>query len=204
MPDWSRRRALHALGATAAAALAGCNAQTSDSGAFDEPPGRQRGEPVTDYELRKVRAFDLEPLFWRGERGTENEPRPAGHLFVGSEGDLEDLMFADADPAAALASFVRGTDFESESVLVHERPVRECYDIRLRGVWREEDGVQTSFCSTLRPADVACSRDAQQTVALAIRLPFPGDGLSSQGSQWSSDCDRQPAPVTADEGGDDA
>lgn len=201
MPDWSRRRALHALGATAAAALAGCNGR-DDSGGFDEPPGRQPGEPVTDYELRKVHTSGTDPLFWEGERSADGERRASGYVHVGSEDDLDDVTFADSDPAAELAAFVRETGFGDESVLVQARPVRECYDLRLRGVWREEDGLQMAFCSSLRSADAACDRDAERTVGVAVRLPFPDEGFNSYGSQWSSDCDRGPAPVTADSGGD--
>jgi len=206
MPDWSRRRALHALGATAAAALAGCSSESSE---FDESPSRQRGDPVTDYDLRKVRARQPEELFWQGERSTEREDdrpgdhtyRPGGHTYVGSADDLADVTFADSGAAAELASFTRGTDFESSSVILQARTVRECYAVRLRGVWREDDGLDTWFCSNLQPADVDCSADARETVGVGIRLPFPDDGFSSFGLRWSRSCDPRPEPVTADGGG---
>lgn len=199
MPDWSRRRALQALGTTAAVALAGCSGE--ESSGFEEPSTRRRGEPVTEYELHTVRQSSVSPLFWEGERSTETERRPGGHLYVSDEDDLDDVTFADSDTAAELAAFVRETDYDSESVLVQSRTIRQCYDLRLRGVWREDDGLQTSFCSSLRPADAACSRDTEETVGVGIRLPFSGEDFSSYGSRWSSDCNELPAPVTADDSG---
>ncbi|MUV61064.1 hypothetical protein, partial [Halobacterium sp. CBA1126] len=154
MPDWSRRRALHALGTAAAAALAGCSGE-EESG-FEEPPGDRRGDPVTDYEVHRVREPPAGPLFWRGERSRN---RAGGHLHVAEPADLEDVTFADRETAAELAAFVRETDLETESVVVQSRAVRECYELRLSGVWRDGDDFETSFCSELRPADVACGRD---------------------------------------------
>jgi len=202
MPDWSRRRALHALGTATAVSLAGCIGD-SDSDGFEEPPGRRRGERVTDYDLGTVRAAGADPLFWEGERATDDEPRPGGYTYVASEDDLAAVSFADGDAAAELAAFVRATDFGSESVLVLARPVRECYDLHVRGVWREDGGFETSFCSRLRAADAACSRDAEQTVGVAFRFPFVEDDVTSMGSRWSSSCDGRPEPVTAN-GGDDS
>ncbi|MCD2203503.1 hypothetical protein [Halobacterium sp. KA-6] len=197
MPTWSRRRALQALGTAAAATLAGCSGE--ESSGFEEPATRRRGEPVTDYSLHTVRQSSVEPLFWRGERSTRTERRPGGHIYVSDEDDLDDVSFADSDTAAELRAFVQETDYDSESVLVQSRAIQQCYDLRLRGVWREDDGLQTSFCSSLRPADAACSRDAEETVGVGIRLPFSGEDFSSFGSRWSKSCDERPAPVTADD-----
>lgn len=199
MPDWSRRRALQALGTTAAVALAGCSGE--ESGGFEESSARRCGDPVTEYELQTVRQSTVEPLFWRGERSTEGERRPGGNLYVSAADDLDDVTFADSDTAAELAAFVRGTDFDSESVFVQTRAIQQCYDLRLRGVWREDDGIQTSFCSSLRPADAACSRDEEETVGVGIRLPFTGEDFSSFGSRWSSNCNGPPVPVTAEDSG---
>ncbi|CQH57287.1 uncharacterized protein HHUB_2509 [Halobacterium hubeiense] len=202
MPDWSRRRALHALGTATAVALAGCS--SSDDDGFEEPPGGGRGDRVTDYELRTVRASAAEPVFWKGERPADGEPSVGGHAYVATEDDLADVSFGDGGPAEELEAFVRATDYGSESALLQQRPVRECYDLRFRGVWREDDGFQTSFCSYLRPADVACSSGDRQTVAVAIRFPFVEDDVTSMGSSWSSSCDRRPDPVVADSGGDES
>lgn len=159
---------------------------------------------MTEYEVRTVRESAAEPLFWRRER-TEGEDRVGGGAFLSSTEDVEELAFAgDSDAAGELASFVRETDYESASVLLNSRGVRECYELQLRGVWREEDGVQASFCERLRPADAACDADSEVAVGVAIRLPFAGDDFSGHGSRWSSTCESPPSPVVPDvsSGGD--
>ncbi|MCG1003333.1 MULTISPECIES: hypothetical protein [Halobacterium] len=198
MPDWSRRRALHALGTATAVALAGCS---SSDGEFEEPADSRRGDRVTDYELLTVRTSGDDALFWEGERPTSDNRQPGGYTYINTESALNDVTFVDSEPAGKLAAFVRETDYDSESILVQSRPVKECYDLHLRGVWREDDGFQTAFCSRLRSADVACSKGDKQTVGMAIRLPFAEDDVTSMGTRWSSSCDRRPEPVSAD-GGD--
>lgn len=189
------------------AALAGCVG--GDGGGFDDPPGQRRGQRITDYERLTVRDRDADPVFWRAGDDDEEESAashsPVGaHVYVASEEDLEGVAFADTEPASELAAFVRETDFDGESVLLESTVVRECYSLRLRGVWREDDGgLETSFCSALRPADAACSADAEDAVGVGIRLPFSLDDVGGFGSQWSSSCDSRPSPVTpAGDGGD--
>jgi hypothetical protein len=205
MPDWSRRRALQALGAAAVGAVAGC----SGGGGFEDSPRGDR-EPVYDYAVRKVRRSDGGAVFWQSEDGdgtdeADEERRAVGYAYVSSSDDFEDVSFArDSDAAARLASFVAATDFESSSVLLQGSEVRECYELRLQGVFRDGDDLETDFCSALRPADVACSRERRHTVAVAIRVPFSLADASGFGSSWGSGCHGEPTPVggaAADSGG---
>jgi hypothetical protein len=196
MPDWSRRRALQAATAAGALALAGCSGEGSSS---NEIP-RTRGDPVppSEFEVLFVRDTDGEPLFAVGEDGTGSDGR--GIEYLTDEADREELTFRSTGPAAELRAFVDGADLGSRSVYLLQRPIGECYEARLVGVYRETDGVDADFCQALRPADLECSAEGRETVGVAIRLPFPGDSFSGYGAGWSGDCDRGTA--VAREGGD--
>jgi hypothetical protein len=208
MPSWSRRRALQAVATTGAFAIAGCSGESSSS---REPP-HERGEPVpaSDLEVTFARDTDGEPLFAVGDDGNGNgDARDAGTADLGQSfehltdaEDRERVTFRSTEPATTLRRFVDGTDLEARSVYLLQRPVRECYEARLVGVYREDDGVDADFCRALRPADVECSADARDTLGVGIRLPFPGDSFSGLGTGWSSDCG--PRPTVAAEGGDGA
>jgi hypothetical protein len=206
MPDWSRRHALQAAASVGTLALAGCNGGTDRSRSL--PPDRDR---VTEYETAFARNEDGEPVFVTGETGTAEEGGPdeerrqrVGAVeHVTDDADLDDLRFRDVPGAADLESFLRATDLESRSVYLLQRPIGECYAVRLVGVFREDDGVEADFCRMLRPADVSCAADAEDVYAVAIRLPFPGDDFSGLGTGMSGDCEgRSSVPLT--EGGDGA
>ena len=152
---------------------------------------------------------DVEVTFARDRKGRslfelddDEEDRVGGLHFMTGEEDRDRVSFRSSDPAGELRAFVNETDLESESVYLLERSVGACYEVRLTGVYRESDGVDADFCRALRPADVACSRDDEDALAVAIRLPFDGEDFNSFGSRWGSDCDR-PGTAIAREGGDD-
>lgn len=198
MPDWSRRRALHAVGTAAAVALAGCTAERDPP----DPPSQRRGTPVTDYDMVTVRKSDETSLFWRGEQESDDRREGVGRAYLRSASDVEELSFApDSEAAGELSSFAAATDFDSRSVYLQSRPVASCYEPEFRGVWRQDDGVETSFCRRLLPADEPCRREEETTFGIGLRLPFPDEEFTSFGSQWSGDC--QPTPVGFD-GADDA
>jgi len=204
MPDWSRRRALQAVAATGAFALAGCSGESSSSS--EVPPDRGDPVPPSDLEVRFVRDAGGEPLFdVEGEDGNGNEEggirsgRRIRAEFLTSAADRDRLTFRSGSAAEDLRAFVDGSDLESGSVYLIERPVSACYEARLVGVYREDDGVDVDLCQTLRPADVACSVDGMDTVGVGVRLPFAGDSMSGHGWGWSGECG--PGPTVASEGG---
>jgi len=195
MPDWSRRRALQAVGTVTAVALAGC----TGGGDTADPPTRRHGDPVTDYDLLQVRDPDATQLFWRGDRETADGRVGGGYEYVDSESTLDGLSFAsDSDAAADLSAFAFATDFDERSVLLLARQVAECYEAEFRGVWRDDDGLETAFCQQLRPADESCSREGEDAFGVALRVPFADAEFTSFGSHWSGDCG--PKPVGIDEG----
>lgn len=197
MSDWSRRRALQVVASTAVAALAGCNARTSDS---DSLPSVGSENVVTDYEVRRARNAAGDPVFGPAdaeeETGTPRRVGAMGHLTDAS--DLDEWAFAGTDEASALRSFVVATDFETRSVLLYQREVPACHDVRLVSVTRESDSVHADLCRTRKPADVACDRDDVDVTAIAIRLPFAGDSFDGYGSGTSTSCDRRARPLDFD------
>ena len=190
MPDWSRRRALQAVATTGALALAGCSGETSRS---DSVP-RDRGDPVPpdEFEVRFVRDTDGGPLFTVGDDDRDREEgTPAveqGMEYLTADGDREELAFRSTEPATALRRFVEGVDLGSRSVYLLPRRLGECYEARLVGVYREDDGVSADLCQSFRPADIACTVDGIDTVGVGVRLPFPGDGVSGHDWSWRGDC----------------
>lgn len=191
MSTWSRRDALRSAAAAGALALAGCSGSASHA---DSVP-RERGETVSDFEVTFVRDTGGAPVF-----STEDarDPRVGGAEYVTGDDDLQDLAFSESGAGATLRSFVEATDLETESVYLLERAVGECYRVALVSVYREPDGIHADFCQSLGPADVDCSAETEDAVAIGIRLPFPGDDVTSRGSGWSSEC--EPRPTLAVEG----
>jgi hypothetical protein len=192
MPDWSRRRALHAAVSTAVVALTGCSGEASVSNSGTPRAGSER---VTEYETEQVRNADGAALVRRADATeTETENRAtteawnrgvSAHLTDADE--LSEYTFDDAPEATALARFARATDFETRSVYLLVRSIPACYDLRLVDVRRQSDSVTADFCRDLKPADVACERDDRDAVGVAIRLPFSGEG-SGYGVSMSSSC----------------
>jgi hypothetical protein len=197
MPDWSRRRALRTVATAGVFALAGCSGEPGSSG----PVQRDRGDPVppTDLEVLFVRDPGGEPLF-DVESGSDDGTTPEGGGIEGRRtrseylrdpGSRDRITFRSTPAAEELRAFVDATEFGSDSVYLLERPVSACYEARLVGVYREDDGVAADLCQSFRPADIACSVDGIDTVGVGIRLPFPGDGLSGHDWSWRGDCGDQ-------------
>lgn len=204
MPDWSRRRALHAVAAAGTLLTAGCGARPS--GPPDDPPDLR--ERVTDIETLLARNSKGTPLV-RPRTETPEETPPSEERVrmasltkhLTSADELAELQFRTDAGAADVRSFLTATDYESRSVYLIQRPIEECYQPRLVGVYREQDGVEADFCQDLRPADSDCEVGTEDVIAVAIRLPFPGDEFTGLGLGWSGDCDHV-STIALGEGGE--
>jgi len=194
MPDWSRRHALQAAAAAGALALAGCSGESSSS---NEIP-RDRGDPVTDLGVRFARDTRGERLF---EADDMRENRKGGFEYLATASDREGVTFRSSPPATELRTFVDATDLDANAVYLVQSPIGACYEARLVGVYRESDGIDAEFCEALRPADVECEADDEDTVGIGIRLPFSEESFDSFGLGWGGDCRRE--PTVAREGGEE-
>lgn len=203
MPDWSRRRALRVATSTAIAAVAGCGGRTSGS-----TPTRtvESKDAVADYETRRARNSAGDPIVRpadpeRSEGGSAESRRDGVMSYLTDSSDLDAWTFAGTDGASALRSLVEATDFESHSVLLYQRTVPACYELRLVSVTRGSDSVHADFCRARKPADVACDRNDEDVTAIAVRLPFAGDSFTGHGYGLSGSCDRRPRPLDFEENG---
>lgn len=202
MADWSRRRALQAVAGTGAVALAGCRGTTTGTRELPRAPR----EHITDIEAIKARNTDGRPLIRTGDTETAQDDvdlrqQVSAVYHLTDDADLEQLRFQAGADTRELRAFLTTTDFASRSVYLHQRPVAECYITRLVGVFRRGGDIEAQFCQVLRPADVACDSDAQDVIAVAIRLPFPGDEIVDVGTDYQRECDPF-STVSIRDGGD--
>lgn len=190
----SRRALLASVGTSAVTALTGCNASDTDSAT---PNG---GTLVTDYTAAMTRSTGERPPIVApredsGDAGnaaeTSTMPEPLSIHTIESESGAAAFEFADdATNVAAVRRLVSETAYASESVLVYQTRIGECYRLKLNYVTRDPDGdPDVDFCQVIRDAHTACERRARDHVAAFVRLPFPGSeyGGFSLGSGGSCD-----------------
>lgn len=193
----SRRALLAGVGAGIAAGLAGCSGSDTSRSTPDA------GTLVTDYSVATARSGSdqppiLAPSAAADGTGTADEasptPEAAAIHTVASESDAEELVVAeDATNSAAVRRLLAETTYSKESVLVHQRRIPECYRLQVNYVTRDADGSpDVQLCRVVRDADVDCERDAEDFVAVAVRLPFPADGYSSLSVGVGGNCDPIP------------
>ena len=172
MPSPTRRRFLQACVGVAAVG-AGCGESEPD----DPPTTTGTGHTPVDAEVERLR-YDGKPVVYSTDRdesdGTAGEPdSDVGPLLVTSEEKRESLEYrSQPDGWRAVRRFIAETDLSRHALLIVQAGIGECYQRRLVSAQREDDGLDVDFCLQLRPATVACERDAQVTEVLAVRLPF--------------------------------
>ncbi|QPV61385.1 hypothetical protein I7X12_11460 [Halosimplex litoreum] len=197
MPRLTRRRALQAA-VGLAAGLAGCPDGGTDAGPEDaatpvESSSRSvptaAADRVVDPEYVTLRADEADysdPLAWFVPDPTD---RPTADATVEPTARETDGLIADAATAETLVvadraaetevsasaetarRFVAETDFDSETLLVEGRSVRECYRLVLCHVIWNDGEVETGYGRFLRGADVACESGKRDTRATIARIP---------------------------------
>lgn len=182
MPSTTRRAVLRAAaGLSGALTLAGCDTRR-DRGPPLTPTRREGRLPdgaVTDPATVTLRNPAFAPVVTQ-ETDSADETDPDGDgatearrsLVVGDAETAASLVFADGvDGVDRARELLAGTDFETESVYVEQRVVRECYETELCWVLVTQSSIQTEYATRLRPAEVACDADGRDVVADLIRLP---------------------------------
>lgn len=184
------------------ASTAGCG-ESIDTPATSTPSDSESGERrVPDHRILRTPSTD--PPVWLPDEdatagtSTADPRRHARRRALVADAETADrLRFADADGAEAARQFVAETAFDTETLYVEYRTVRECYTLRLCEVtWSERD-IDTGYGSYYRDADVACRTDAEDGVSVLIRIPdaLDPDSVTSYGSGWSSGgCERLGPP----------
>ncbi|MFW5934618.1 MAG: hypothetical protein ACOCQL_02075 [Halolamina sp.] len=203
----SRRALLAGVGAGIAAGLAGCSGTESNTSEY--PP--DEGSLVTDYTAAIARSSTDRPPITHAPTDGDGDaddgsstPNPVSNRILESEDDASELAFTDeATNVDAARRLVAGTAYANESVFVYQRPIGECYRLQVNYVTRDPDGdPNVQLCRVIRDAEVDCERDAEDHVAVVVRLPFPAeeDGGFSIGSGGSCD----PVPERYRNGSDSA
>lgn len=193
----SRRALLAGTGAGLAGLLAGCTSPDSRS------PEPEDGVLVTGYTVERTRSqSDRPPVVnpaadpdsaGSGDR-TATSPDPLGLHTVGSQRAATELEIrSEATNAAGARRLLDETSYDSESVVVYQTPVAECYRLKLNYVSRDSDGSpDLDFCQVIRDAHTACRRDARDYVAALVRLPWPGEAYDGFSVGSGGDCDPIP------------
>lgn len=209
----SRRSLLAAGAALLASGSAGCLDGTSRGRtASDGPPEHSPESATTDFEVETLRDESLDPIvplaFDPGNSdaddsdatGTDESATPTatpdrprirnGMWFLLEEAHVDALEF-EREPAdtGAFRSFLAGTDFENESIVVIQEPVPACYDLSVEYLEVASDDFHARRCRTVRPADVDCEAAARHLLLTALRIPHAYDRRPrSRGLGTSANC----------------
>lgn len=169
------RRELLALCGVSFSALAGCSGgafeetETVEGEELTDAPMEPPSEATTDYEIRSVRAPGQEPVLSIGNEEPEHDRRTD---FVLARSDVDTLQVdLEPDDAESIRSFLETTDFDTKSVVIHQRPIEECYERRIEYVIAEPDRYRVQFCRRLRDATVPCSADVTEMEVVLVRVP---------------------------------
>lgn len=192
----SRRTVLAGIGSGLAVAVAGC----SGSESRQSPP--ENGMIVTDYAAAVTRSTSDRPPIVAPRESTDTAESAddtasdplASHIIESESGSVAVEFAGDATNVAAVRRLIAETAYASESVLLYQTRVRECYKLQLNYVARADDGSpEVQFCHVIRDAEVDCERDAWDHVAAAVRLPFPGDEYSGLSIGTGGSCGQIPS-----------
>lgn len=209
MVPFTRRRLLRGAAAALLAGAAGCNGEAGRSETVTPGEGRFDGTVPEHYSLRN--SENEPPLRLDPPEGTATGTERASlerHVrevrgFVAGEEAANRVAFADVEGADGARRFLADTDYESETVYVETRSVRECYSLSLCTVSWTRSSIRTHYGSVHRDADVACDVDAKDAVSTLIRIPeaLDPDAVHRHGSGWSSSgCHLRRRARRADEG----
>lgn len=196
MIPFTRRRLLRGAAAALLAGAAGCNGEAGRSVTGTPGEGRFDGIVPEYYSLRNTE--NEPPLQLHPPTGTEtatgteraSSERRVRDVrgFVASDEVANRVAFADVEGADGARRFLADTDYESETVYVETRSVRECYSLSLCNVSWTQSSIHTYYGSVYRDADVACDVDATDAVSTLIRIPevLDPDAVRNHGSGWGS------------------
>ena len=184
------RRALLQGAAALSLGLAGCSGASS-SGSTATASNRLEGENVVrDPESVALRNPDNTWAAWRTDEApiatasTADGDRRIADAEEGLIADAEtaaDLRFADVDGVDAARTFVDGTDFATETLVLDTSRVPECYRLDLCGVTWSATDYHTYYGRVLRPVDVACRTDTWDRITHLIRIPAVLDPTEIRG-----------------------
>ncbi|RZV08238.1 hypothetical protein BDK88_3205 [Natrinema hispanicum] len=191
------RRQLLAGASGLTVALAGCTGTEESTSSSRRDHTTRQYESTTEYEPLFVRFENDDRFVYRNEdeaTAAENGKAAVGSrspLFVCSENDVAELWI---DPALAdgktreFRDFLEATDFGSQSIVVLQWPIEDCYERHVMGVRALDDDFKTSFCRSLKAPTTPCETDRELMEAIILRIDraYAERPLSSGGSESAS------------------
>lgn len=181
----TRRSFLATSGVVIGGLTAGCTGNSSSSMSSQEiGPGRIPSDAVDEYDYIHLRHSRAEPII------TVDETNRRSRLLLTDESDLERIEITEeVNGSTAAKELLETTDFTTDSVILHQRTIEECYLLHLQYVVARPDQYRIQFCQVLRDADVQCRANVSVMQATLIRIPVAYDERpSSSGSGRRSTC----------------
>ncbi len=162
MPSIDRRQYIRAAGLTLAGSLSGCLGSTSESmsGSTSTDPSTVPGTEAMAAH-RSIRADTDQPVIYDGDRSLQARVLT-----------LSDAL-ADVQITAAtdqIRSFVRETEFETQSILLEQRVIPDCYERTLVGLRAEPDEIRVWYCRSMKAPTTACEADTDRMEVLLTRI----------------------------------
>lgn len=198
--DCTRRGLLAVASGYLGAGLAGCFGTDIGGSSSSHRTRTDLGgnySSTHEYEVRFARAESDDPFVFRDEdAATEfeanggDDPHHArldATFFVLDDAAADDLRIETA--ADELRSFVTATDFDSESILIQQQPIGDCFYREVTGVEARDDDFHVHMCRWLKDPTAPCEadRDVMEAIVLRVARPY-GERPSSRGSSESAVC----------------
>ncbi|ELZ13557.1 hypothetical protein C479_01891 [Halovivax asiaticus JCM 14624] len=201
--DCTRRGVLATASACLGASLAGCygtEIQGSPEAGLDDSSSHSSSVDLSgkyssthEYEVRFARAETDDPFVFPDEAAVdayEDDPDSAwlnSTVFVLDDAAVDELRIE--TETDGLRSFVAATDFASESIVIQQQSIGDCYYREVTGVEARDDSFRAHYCRWLKDPTTRCTADKDVMEAVAIRVARPyEDEPSSRGSSESAVC----------------
>lgn len=192
------RRALLGSAVPLAAALAGCGGRGGADATPNDRTPRTTSGSVSDPDVVMARNPDpetpvlLDPTGGDAPGDAAGTPSPLRRELVTDPDRAAALTVADGvseTDAAAVRSFVDGTDFSTETLFAAPSRVRSCYRLRIKSVSWQPQHAEYEYCRELRPPEAACEDGERDRLLILIRIPAALEGdLTGSGASGRTPC----------------
>lgn len=190
----TRRQALQGA-AVLLTGLAGCSGSSSSSGSSSAPETAENVETEpAHYMLRSQ--DDTPPVRMLPEETRGDETATTANArrrlpdrgLVATRETADRITFADIDGAEEARSFVEGTDFDRETLLLEPDRIGECFKLDLCYITWSATEYHTYYARLYRDVEVACEADARVWAVNLIRIPdtLDPDEVTGSGSGMAS------------------
>ena len=175
--------------------LAGCSRSSSSSGSSSAPETAENVETEPAHYM--VRGQQDTPPVWMRPEGTRGDESPTtegvrrrlpDHGLVATREMANRITFSDIDGAEEARSFVEGTDFDRETLLLEPDRIGECFKLDLCYITWSATEYHTYYARLYRDVEVVCEADARVWTVNLIQIPdtLDPDEVTSSGSGTAS------------------